>query len=104
MTINDVCAFIVKCSDSDRDAIVRALKSRRAINNSVAVCSFSPGDVVTFQGRNGMVTGKVLKVNRTTVTVQENADSCSARRGYDEKVGMVWRVAAAALRKGCDSV
>jgi hypothetical protein len=89
MTINEVTAFIVRCSDAERDAIVRALKSRRSILTVEAAVSFHAGDTVGFKGKRGYTTGTVLKVNRTTATVQEVGGSV---------VGMVWRVNLSALK------
>ena len=90
MKINDVTHAIMfgDFTNEQLNAIGMAVKYRRNQIASTVKRGLTIGDNVRFNGRNGLVTGKVTKVNRKFVLVKEN------RGGY---LPMTWRVPASML-------
>ena len=82
------------------DEIIGVYKDEMARKNTVAVLSFDIGDKVTFKGRNGDVwTGKVTKVNRTTVSVLAKVSNRLFGSSEPEKL-VEWRVHPSSLLEG----
>jgi len=74
------------------EEIIAIYKQETARKNVLAVMDFEVGDKVTFKGRgNDRWTGKVMKVNRTTVSVRATL--------ADEKKTLTWRVHPSSLKK-----
>lgn len=79
--------------------ILDIYKMEQARKNTVAVMSFDIGDKVTFKGRYGDVwTGKVTKVNRTTVTVLAMVSN-RLFGSTDKESPVSWRVHPTNLKK-----
>jgi uncharacterized protein (DUF4213/DUF364 family) len=88
MNINDVTHAIMfgDFTNDQLNAIAQAVKYRRSRITSDVKRGLCIGDKVRFTGRSGQfVIGKVTKVNRKFIIVQEN------RGGY---LPMNWRVPA----------
>lgn len=71
MKINDVTHAIMfgNFTNEQLNAIGMAIKYRRNQISADVKCGLCIGDQVKFNGRNGLVTGKVTKVNRKFVIV-----------------------------------
>ena len=88
MSVQAAIQAIRNCNTNDElNQIVEALKLQRQFIGAQAIRSFRVGDTVSFtESRRGLtVTGKVTKINRKTVIVNE---------GYTN-----WNVPAAMLRQ-----
>jgi glutamate dehydrogenase/leucine dehydrogenase len=70
--VESVKADISKMSNEQLNEVVASINMRRQRLTKQAIRSVIPGDIVSFETRNGPVTGKVRKVNRKTVTVGES--------------------------------
>jgi uncharacterized protein YkvS len=80
------------------DEIIGVYKEEVARKNTVAAMAFDVGDMVTFKGRGRDIwTGKVTKVNRTTVTVW--ATVSNSLFGSIPERAMTWRVHPTSLTK-----
>jgi len=79
------------------EEIIAIYKQESARKNVLAVMDFEVGDKVTFKGRgNDKWTGKVMKVNRTTVSVRATLVNPLFE---DEKKTLTWRVHPSSLKK-----
>ena len=70
--VESVKADISKMSNEQLNEVADSINMRRQRLSKQAIRSVIPGDIVSFETRNGPVTGKVRKVNRKTVTVGES--------------------------------
>jgi glutamate dehydrogenase/leucine dehydrogenase len=70
--VESVKADISKMSNEQLNEVADSINMRRQRLTKQAIRSVIPGDIVSFETRNGPVTGKVRKVNRKTVTVGES--------------------------------
>jgi flagellar motor switch protein FliM len=70
--VESVKADISKMSNEQLNEVAASINMRRQRLTKQAIRSIIPGDIVSFETRNGPVTGKVRKVNRKTVTVGES--------------------------------
>ena len=70
--VESVKADISKMSNEQLNEVAASINMRRQRLTKQAIRSVIPGDIVSFETRNGPVTGKVRKVNRKTVTVGES--------------------------------
>ena len=70
--MENVKADISKMSNEQLNEVAASINMRRQRLTKQAIRSVIPGDIVSFETRNGQVTGKVRKVNRKTVTVGES--------------------------------
>ena len=70
--VESVKADISKMSNEQLNEVADSINMRRQRLTKLAIRSVIPGDIVSFETRNGPVTGKVRKVNRKTVTVGES--------------------------------
>ena len=88
-----IIGIINGAADENLDTINSAIKSRQKILNSRKMFLFNPGDIVMFnrntrpkylQGQKA----KVVKINRTTVTVFVSEDAWGTRkyRGTEVRV------------------
>jgi len=79
------------------EEIIAIYKQESSRKNAMAVMDFDIGDKVTFKGRGRDVwTGKVMKVNRTTVSVRATLTNPLFE---DEKKTLTWRVHPSSLKK-----
>src|SRR3990167_2681765 len=79
------------------EEIIAIYKQESARKNAIAVMDFEVGDKVTFEGREGNKwTGKVMKVNRTTVSVRAMITDPLFE---NEKKPSMWRVHPSNLKK-----
>lgn len=69
-------------SNDEINQVIEAIKLKRTALSRSVTRSVRIGDVVSFEGRRGIVTGKVTKVNRKTLVVD------------DSQTGTVWKVTA----------
>jgi hypothetical protein len=69
-------------SNDEINQVIEAIKLKRTALSRSVTRSVRIGDVVSFEGRRGTVTGKVTKVNRKTLVVD------------DSRTGTVWKVTA----------
>ena len=70
--VESVKADISKMSNEQLNEVAASINMRRQRLTKQAIRSIIPGEIVSFETRNGLVTGKVRKVNRKTVTVGES--------------------------------
>lgn len=69
-------------NNDEVNQVVEAIKLKRTALSRSVTRSVRVGDMVSFEGRQGTVTGKVTKVNRKTLIVD------------DSRTGTVWKVTA----------
>jgi hypothetical protein len=69
-------------SNDEINQVIEAIKLKRTALARSVTRSVRVGDMVSFEGRRGTVTGKVTKVNRKTLVVD------------DSQTGTVWKVTA----------
>lgn len=60
---------IYKMDNDELNQVIEAIKMKRQYLAREAVRSFTIGDMVTFEGRTGPVTGTIQKVNRKYIIV-----------------------------------
>lgn len=66
--------LIYQMNNDELNQVVEAIKLKRTHLAKSVARSVRVGDVVSFDGRGGQtVTGKVIKVNRKTLVVQDSA-------------------------------
>ena len=83
--INTVLDQIQRMDNDELNRVIAAVKSQRTYIARTVTRKLLVGDVVSFDSRNGTVTGTVRKVNPKTVLVK------------DSKSATTWKVTATLL-------
>jgi uncharacterized protein YkvS len=83
--INTVLDQIQRMDNAELNRVIAAVKSQRTYIARTVTRKLLVGDVVSFDSRNGTVTGTVRKVNPKTVLVK------------DSKSATTWKVTATLL-------
>ena len=63
---------IMNMNIDEIERVIAAIKMRRASLSRATKASVSIGDKVEFKGRNGMIAGSVVKINRKNILVRQD--------------------------------
>jgi len=85
--INTVLDQIQRMDNAELNRVVAAVKSQRTYIARTVTRKLMPGDVVSFESRDGTVTGRVTKINRKTVIVKDSTSNTN------------WKVTASLLTR-----
>jgi hypothetical protein len=85
--INTVLYQIQRMDNAELNRVVAAVKSQRTYIARTVTRKLMPGDVVSFESRDGTVTGRVTKINRKTVIVKDSTSNTN------------WKVTASLLTR-----
>lgn len=85
--INTVLDQIQRMDNDELNRVVKAVKSQRTYIARTMTRKLVTGDVVSFESRDGTVTGRITKVNPKTVLVK------------DSNSNTTWKVTASLLQR-----